>query len=150
MTLRAALVMVLLLAGPALAVDDPVKITSDKFVVDDQQQIATFTGKVVILRTNLTVWAAKVVVNYADGGPSSIKSLVATGNVRIKTKDQDATGDRADYDPKTEILKLSGNVMVVNATGTVGSPDLVVDLNTNNSVFTSAGGKRVTGVFSTK
>ena len=144
------LLIALLLSGPALAVDDPIKITSDKFVVDDEQQIATFTGKVVILRTNLTVWAAKVVVDYGDGGPSSIKSLVATGNVRIKTNEQDATGDRADYDPKTSILKLSGNVMVVNSTGTVGSPDLVVNLDTNNSVFTSAGGKRVTGVFSTK
>ena len=147
---RSAVLAVSLLMSfsPALAAaPDPVKITSDKIVVDDATHSATFTGQVVVTRTSLTVWAPKVVVDYGEAGPSSIKSFVASGGVRIKTKDQDATGERADYDPKAQLLKLSGHVMVTNATGTVGSPDLLIDLKTNTSTFTGGKNGRVSGVF---
>ena len=143
----------LVLVPPAGAEEkDPVKITADQFVIDDTAHLATFTGKVIVKRsTSLTVWAPKVVVDYGDGGPSNIKSFVATGGVRIKTTDQDATGDKAVYDPDKQILRLTGNVMVTNSTGTVGGPELVVNLATNTSVFTGGGGTgRVTGVFTPK
>ena len=142
-----ALLAIVLPVGAQAPAEDPVKITADQFVVDDNTRIATFTGKVVATRKDLTVWAAKIVVDYGEGGPSNIKSFVATGNVRIKTKDQDATGDRAIYDPKAETLRLTGNVMVVNASSTVGGPDLLIDLNANTTVFTGGKGGRVTGVF---
>lgn len=148
-----ALIAAAALLSPAVAqtvtgAGDDVKITADQFVVDDNAQIATFTGSVVVVRQGMTVWAAKVVVDYGEGGPSNIKSFVATGNVRIKTADQDATGDRAIFDPRAETLKLTGNVMVVNASSTVGGPDLLIDLNTNTTTFTGGKGGRVTGVFS--
>ena len=64
---------------------DPVNITADNFVVDDAARVATFTGGVVVKRKKLTVWAPKVVVEYGENGPSSVKSFVASGGVRIKT-----------------------------------------------------------------
>ena len=153
MRIIAVLTLLFAAALPALAEEkDPVNITADQFVVDDVAQIATFTGKVVVKRKTLTVWAPKVVVEYGADGPSSIKSFVASGGVRIKTDDQDATGDRAIYDPKAETLRITGNVMVINASSTVGSGDLLIDLNANTTLFTGAGAKggRVTGVFSTQ
>ncbi|OJX49278.1 MULTISPECIES: LptA/OstA family protein [unclassified Devosia] len=130
---------------------DPVNITADNFVVDDAARVATFTGGVVVKRKKLTVWAPKVVVEYGENGPSSVKSFVASGGVRIKTEDQDATGDRAIYDPKAQTLRITGNVMVVSATSTVGGPDLVIDLNADTTVFQGGGSSgRVTGVFTTQ
>jgi len=148
--LAAALAVPLLFSTVALAAPDPVKITGDSFVIDDSNHKATFTGKVVVVRTKLNVWASKVVVDYGDGGPSDIKSFVATGSVRIKTPDQDATGERAVYDPNTQMLHLTGNVIVVNATGTVGSSELIVNMVTNTSTFTAKKGGRVSGVFTPK
>ena len=145
------LALLMVLGTGAAEVSDPIKITGDKFVINDSVHTATFTGKVVVLRTKLTVWAAKVVVEYGEGGPSDIKSFVATGNVRLKTPDQDATGEKAVYDPNAQLLHLTGHVIVINATGTVGSPELVVNLGTNVSTFTgSTPGGRVTGVFAPK
>jgi lipopolysaccharide export system protein LptA len=146
------LLAIIVLALPLLAAaaaPNPVKITSDKFEVDDAKHLATFTGKVVVIRTSLTVWAPKVVVDYGEGGTSNIKSFTASGGVRIKTPSQDATGQTAVYNPTTQLLRLTGNVMVTTGDGksTVGSPDLVVDLKTNNSVFTGTKGGRVTGIF---
>lgn len=146
--LLAALLFASVLAAPVTAQeDDPVKITADQFVVDESSQVATFTGNVVVVRNDMTLRAPKVVVDYGDEGPSSIKSFVASGGVRIKTKDQDATGDRAIYDPSAETLRITGNVMVINASATVGSGDLIIDLNANTTVFS---GGRVTGVFTPK
>lgn len=147
--LLAIVVLALPLLGAAATTPNPVKITSDKFEVDDAQHMATFTGKVIVTRIDLTVWAPKVVVDYGTGGANNIKSFTASGGVRIKTPSQDATGNIAVYNPTTQLLRLTGNVMVVASDGksTVGSPDLVVDLKTNKSVFTSTKGGRVTGVF---
>jgi lipopolysaccharide export system protein LptA len=146
---RAALVLVLMmLAGAALAAaSGAVKITADKFVVDDASHLATFTGQVVVTRANLTVWAPKVVVDYGEGGPSNIRTFTASGGVRIKTGVQEATGDRAVYDPKTLILRLIGNVTVTSADGTLAGPDLVIDLKSNVSTFSGGKSGRVTGVF---
>lgn len=151
--LLAVAIALLALALPAAAQQekDPVNITADKFVVDDVARVATFTGEVVVKRKKLTVWAPKVVVEYGEDGPSSIKSFVASGGVRIKTDDQDATGDYAIYDPKAQTLRITGNVMVLNASSTVGGPDMIIDLNSNTTVFQGGSSSgRVTGVFTTE
>ena len=145
-----ALVLAALAVPVGAQEKDPVNITADKFVVDDVGGVATFTGNVVVKRKKLTVWAPKVVVEYGEDGPSSIKSFVASGGVRIKTDDQDATGDLAIYDPKAQTLRITGNVMVVSEASTVGAGDLVIDLNADTTVFQGSSNGRVTGVFTTQ
>jgi lipopolysaccharide export system protein LptA len=137
----------LLMLAPAPALAQEVTVTSDSFVVTEASSEAVFTGNVVVSRTGLKVWADKVVVAYASGGIENIKSFVATGNVRLETPEQTATGERAHFDPATQVLHLTGNVVVVNEAGTVRGPDLVVDLAKSTSVFRGGGGGRVTGVF---
>lgn len=141
-----AAVLVALWMPPALAAT-PVKVTADRFVVDEVKHQATFTGNVIVVRAGLTVWAEEVVVDYGAAGTDNIETFTATGKVRIKTPDQDATGDRAVFDPATQILRLTGNVQVVNVAGTLKGPELVIDLGKHTSVFSGSGGGRVTGVF---
>ncbi|SFZ86536.1 lipopolysaccharide export system protein LptA [Devosia enhydra] len=129
------------------AAQSSVKITADRFVIDEKASTAQFSGNVVVLRQAMTVWADQVVVNLGDGGAEDIRDFVATGNVRIKTDTQEATGRRAVFDPKTQLLRLTENVRVTNASGTVNAPELVVNLETNQTVFSGSSGNRVTGVF---
>lgn len=146
----AALIVVsaLLPAGAAFSADgDPVKVTADTFQVTENSNQAVFSGNVVITQPGVTVYAQKVVVHYGKGGAQDIRSLDATGNLKIVTKDQTITGQTGVYDPKTKIMKVSGDVVVVNKTGTVKGPDLLVNFNTNTASFTTKGGGRVSGVF---
>lgn len=136
--------------GAALAAENPVKITADTFVINEADTEAIFTGNVVVIRQGLTVWADKVVVDYGEGGVENIKTFDAIGNVRLKTEDQDATGDRATFNPETQILRLLGNVVVVNSAGTLNGPELEINLADNTTVFTGGQGGRVTGVFKTQ
>lgn len=146
-----SILLALLLVLPSTAfAAGPVKITADTFVINEAETEAVFTGNVVAQRPGLTVWADKVVVDYGESGLDSIKTLVATGNVRLKTEDQDATGDRATFSAETQILRLMGNVTVVNAAGTLTGPELQINLADNTTVFSSGSGGRVTGVFNTQ
>jgi lipopolysaccharide export system protein LptA len=145
-----AVLMPLLAAGPALA-QNPVEISSDQFVMNETDREAVFTGNVVVKHPVVTVWAPKVIATYGDGGTSDIKTFEATGgNVRLLTKDQDSTGDRAVFTPADQLMRLTGNVKVKNASGTVDATELVVNLETNVSTFTSSGGGRVTGIFTSQ
>lgn len=143
----AALVFASLLTVLPAQAAEPVNVSADDFTIDQGNNNATFSGNVVITRTGLSLWADKVVVVYGSGGQSDIDSLTATGNVRIKTESQDATGGRATFDPDTLILKLSGNVTVSNAQGKLSGPELTINLATNSSVFKGSKEGRVTGVF---
>lgn len=155
--IRFLTVLLVLFMGTALAgaqekttQNGPIKVTGDSFVIDEAQGKATFTGNVEIIRSGLTVWAREVVIEYGAGGPEDVQTFVATGRVRLKTKDQDATGDRAVFDPNTQLLVMTGNVVVVNATGTLTGPKMTVNLSDNSTVFEGSKGGRVTGVFSTQ
>jgi lipopolysaccharide export system protein LptA len=145
--IRRLVLLAVLIATLTGATAGAVKITSDKFVSDESQHVASFTGDVVVTRNDLTVWADQVVVSYGTDGPSSISKLTARGHVKVKSRDQTATGEQAVYDPKTLILHLTGHVMVTSGKNTIASPDLIVDLNSSVSTFSSSGGGRVSGVF---
>lgn len=147
---RLLLVLLLsLLAHPALA-QQPVEITADLFTVDENSQEAVFTGNVVVVHPSVKVWAEKVVALYGEGGTTDIESFEATGSVRLETPEQNATGDRAVFTPGDQLLRLTGNVQVINSGGTIDAAELVVNLETNVSTFTSTGGGRVTGVFTSQ
>ena len=141
----------LLLPAPMAWAQNKVEITSDLFVMNEAVREAVFTGNVVVIHPNVTVWAPKVVATYGEGGTTDIETFEASGgNVRLKTEDQDATGDRAVFTPADQLLRLTGNVKVTNASGTVDASELVVNLETNVSTFTSSGGGRVTGIFTSQ
>ncbi|GHA22429.1 hypothetical protein GCM10007989_17280 [Devosia pacifica] len=148
--IRQALVLAAALFAFALpaAAQNPVEITADTFTVEEMNQSATFTGNVVVVHPSVTVRAPTVLVRYGEGGTSDIQSFEASGDVELETEDQTATGDSAVFDPAAQTLRLSGNVRVTNASGTVTGPELLMDLATNTSTFTSSGGGRVTGIFS--
>lgn len=143
------LLMLVALAAPAWA-QQPVEITSDLFSVDEASRNAVFTGNVVVIHPSVKVWAEKVVAIYGAGGASDIESFVATGAVKLETDEQTATGEKAVFTPADQMLRLTGNVQVVNSGGTVAAGELVVNMKTNVSTFTGAGGGRVTGVFTSQ
>lgn len=144
-----ALIVLAGLVQPVLA-QQQVEIGADTFTVDEASRKAVFTGNVVVKHPTVTVWAPNVVATYGAGGTNDIESFEASGNVRLKTSDQDATGERAVFTPGDQLLRLTGNVKVTNSGGTVSANELVVNLATNVSTFTSGGGGRVTGVFTSQ
>ena len=134
---------------PALG-QQQVEISADLFTIEEDTREAIFTGTVVVKHPSVNVWASKVIATYGEGGTSDIRSFEATGAVKLETKDLTATGERAVFTPGDQMLRLTGNVEVVNAGGTVRSSELVVDMASGVSTFSAGSGGRVTGVFTSQ
>lgn len=79
-----------------------------------------------------------------------IKRLEALGGVIVVSKDQKATGDRADFDIKSNTVTLIGNVVVTQGPNVMKGDKLIVDLSTSRARM-EAGTKtspgRVQGLF---
>ncbi len=79
-----------------------------------------------------------------------IRRLEALGGVIVVSKDQKATGDRADFDIKSNTVTLIGNVVVTQGPNVMKGDKLIVDLSTSRARM-EAGTKtspgRVQGLF---
>jgi lipopolysaccharide export system protein LptA len=133
----------------------PVKIQAASLEVRDKDKVATFSGDVVVTQGDTVMRCQLLVVFYdadtagkdgkADpkagaktsakagppgptGGQQQIRRMEATGGVVVNQKDQNATGDRADFDMPTNTVTLSGNVVVTKGQDILRGQKLVVNM----------------------
>jgi lipopolysaccharide export system protein LptA len=119
----------------------PVKIQAASLEVRDKDKIATFRGDVHVTQGD-TLMRCQTLVVYYDAesgkgakpaqsgatGQQQIRRMEATGGVVVNQKDQNATGDRADFDMPTNMLVLSGNVVVTKGQDVLRGQKLVVNM----------------------
>jgi len=134
--------------------DAPIRIESDTLEVDDNAKLAVFAGKVRVTQEKMRLTAGRLEIRYrpgANGRPTELRSVVAVGGVRMSLNDQVATGARAHYDLATEIMTLSGNVVLSQGENVIRGDSVEVNLRTGKSrVVSSAVSEnkgRVRGLF---
>jgi lipopolysaccharide export system protein LptA len=122
--------------------DKPVQIRAQTFEVRDKEKVAAFSGNVHVVQGDTIIRCKSLIVTYetASGagarasqpgpaGRSQISRLEALGGVIVTQKDQTATGDSGLFDLRTNIITLSGNVVVSQGGNVMRGERLVVDLN---------------------
>jgi len=142
--------------------DKPVKINADSLEVRDKEKVATFSGSVHVVQGDTDMRCKTLVVFYEEGatkgttakaaepgpaGSSQIRRMEARGSVVVTQKDQIATGDRGDFDMRTNTVILSGKVVVTKGQDVLRGERLVVNLT--DGVSRMEGG-RVEGMFNPK
>lgn len=146
------------LAGFSQQSDDPIEIEADELEVLDADNVAIFRGSVVVVQGTATLRTRELRVHYQAGGDGAIgptsnqglRLLEAMGSVEIRSEDQFASGDNAEFDFVAEVITLTGDVMLQQGENIVRGQRLTVDLNTRESSLVSAsttGTGRVTGTF---
>lgn len=75
----------------------------------------------------------------APKGTPQITRIVAEGGIRVQQRDQVATGKKAVYEAATQVVKLSGDVVLTQGKNVVKGDTLVVNLATRESQIVSAG-----------
>jgi lipopolysaccharide export system protein LptA len=124
--------------------DKPVNIQAVSLEVRDKDKIATFTGNVRVVQGETNMRCKTLVVHYeggssatdaktaqpGSGGASQIHRMEAQGGVVLTQKDQIATGDRGEFDIRTNTVTLIGNVVVTKGRDVLKGPRLVVNLTT--------------------
>ncbi|NVK33885.1 MAG: LPS export ABC transporter periplasmic protein LptC [Rhodobacteraceae bacterium] len=134
----------------------PIEIEADELKVEDQSSKATFLGNVVVVQGESQLKTRKLVVYY-DGsatgagtssgvgsGGQDISRLEAYGSVYISSKDQVATGDRANFDMKSEIMVMTGQtVTLTQGPNQVTGNKLTVNLKTGKADLEAQSSGRV-------
>jgi lipopolysaccharide export system protein LptA len=124
--------------------DEPIEISSDRLVLEQNQQIATFTGNVDAVQGDTTLRSDQLRVFYtsdeerqASGSQQSVKRLEADGNVIITQPGETAEGDSGVYDLVAGKMVLIGNVVLTQGKSVIKGDRLDVDRNTGVSVVTA-------------
>ena len=140
--------------------DPPIEITADRLVLEQNRQMATFTGNVdavqgeTRLRTDLLkVFYASSEERQANADQQSVRRLEADGNVVVTKPGETATGNSGVYDLTTRKIVLVGDVVLTQKDNVVRGDRLDVDLTTSISTVSSNAdgkgppGKRVRALF---
>lgn len=100
--------------------DAPIQIESDRLDIADDNGTAIFTGNVNVVQGATVLKTGKLVVHYekdgngdAEPGASAIERLEATEKVLIQSEGQQASGDEATFDMKSEVLVIRGKEVVL-------------------------------------
>lgn len=141
--------------------DAPVNYAADRIELQDRQNRVVLSGGVRIDQADLTLTAARTLVDYTDAGSLSIQRIMATGGVDVVRGNERARGNVAVYDFNRRIITMAGDVRVNRGSDTLNGGRLVIDLRTgvssvdgrasgSSSVTGAQGssGGRVTGTFS--
>lgn len=137
-------------------VENPVDISADRLEVKQKENIALFTGNVVVTQSNMSLVSDRITVFYQgdrkENSTSSISRLDASGNVVMTSPTETIKSTWGVYDFAEKIITLGGEVELSNTDGQINSPRLQLNLTTGQ--ITMDGGRieggtpsRVTGQF---
>lgn len=151
----------LLLSGPLQAqssspikadTDQPIEINADSLEVQQDNNLAIFTGNVDAIQGRIRLRADRLTVWYRPGGDGgsdvqgTINKIEANGRVFISSPDETAQGDNGVYDVGAAEVVLTGDVVLTRGENVVRGKRLVMNLETGRSEMKSDGG-RVQGRF---
>ncbi len=111
--------------GLQMSNDQPISIESDQLDIDDSSAVATFTGNVAVAQGETQLKTGKLLVHYVKGGENSggalgavpggsnqIEKLEASEKVYVKSGDQVATADRATFNMSSQVVVMTGEVVL--------------------------------------
>jgi len=153
----------------------PIDIEGDSLEVLDAQHLAIWRGNVDAVQGQDRLRADVLDIYYtgkpteagqgAAAGPAAssqaaspgssfgkVDHMVADGHVYFVSPTQDARGDHAVYDVASDIITMTGDVVVVQGQSVIHGQKLVIDRKTNHATMVAtnddqAGSGRVRGVF---
>ena len=121
-----------------------ISIVSNKLNVEMNKRKSTFTGNVYAYNETLKVWSDKMTINLKLE-KDEIKEILASGNVKIirLIEGSEIYGDNANYSLEDEVIKIKGNVVVIENGNQVRGNELVVDLKNSSSIMLGSDSNRV-------
>lgn len=154
-TLKLALAALAVAAAPSLALAQidtrsPIDLSADSSVVDNASCVSEWRGNVEALQGRSRLRSDSMTVHGVKGNCQQADSLVADGNVYYVTADRNVRADHAVYDAGSEIITLTGNVIIVQGKNVVRADKAIINTKTGETQLLSAGrakGGRVRGVF---
>ncbi|MGH1351282.1 MAG: LPS export ABC transporter periplasmic protein LptC [Methyloligellaceae bacterium] len=144
--------------------NDPLNVTSNRLDIFDLKKTAIFRGNVEVKRGDNSIRSGYLKLDYVGSAPISgrsskaagpsqgtqIRKIIAKNKVLIATpNNQNVTSDQAVFNVASNIVVISGNVVLTQGDNVLKGSKLVINLNTGKYDF-ETGGDRVRAVFTPK
>jgi lipopolysaccharide export system protein LptA len=123
----------------------PITIRSNELQADTKSRTATFLGKVVAKQGDITIFADRLIVRYAEQG-GDVERVEADGNVRIVQKNRIGTAQHGVYQTREGKITLSGSPKVIQGKDMVTGREITYFVNEERSVVTGGPETRVEAV----
>lgn len=129
----------------ALSNDQPIEIESVQMELNEADGRATFSGDVKVVQGDTIISAQKMVVYFAEGaslsqGASQFDKIDLYGTVELLSADQSATADQGSIDLMSQMIKLSGDEVVLSEGESVFvGCQLTVNMRTGDARLESCG-----------
>lgn len=126
----------------------PIEIVSDRLVVQQEQQLATFYGNVDAVQGDVSLRSDELRVYYtrdqerradAAGDDQSIRRIEAEGNVLLTSPRETAQGRTGVYQVPEGLVSLEGDVVLTRDKNVVRGTRLDINLRTGVSTVTGGG-----------
>ncbi len=104
--------------------DEPIQITADQLISNNEEQYADFIGNVKVVQADWVITSDKLRIYYKGNllnteeksnseeknksTEQSLRKIVATGHVEIRSEQYSADADTAEYDTAAETIILTG------------------------------------------
>lgn len=128
----------------------PTKVTADRLTYSQEGNRAVFEGNVHVVRQDMELWADRIEIDLrpnTDGkgagapdmafatseGASRIKSIVATGNVRMRRGQSEGRCRKATYLAEKGMIILEGDPVLKEGDNTLQGKEIRVYLDQNRS-----------------
>lgn len=116
----------------------PIQIDADRLEIDDENKLATYSGNVVVQQGETVLKTVKLIIHYSGSSTnaapgSAVTKLVADGRVIVIGKGQRATGNRATLIMETEIITLSGDVVLSDSKNVLKGDRLIVNMKSKTA-----------------
>lgn len=123
-----------------VSADMPLEVVSDALSMDQNVDIAIFSGNVIVDHGELRLEADTVQVEYGNdeegGAANGIIRVIAEGDVLMQSPDETAEGDKAVYTIATSEIVVTGDVVVTQGINRVSGARMIVDLEAGTALMT--------------
>lgn len=111
--------------------EGPVTITSDDgLFIDRIKKAITATKNAVVVQGDKTLKGDKIIMYYTENPDDRLKKVEAFGHVSAETPTERMTGDQGQYDPKTGMVLMTGNVHIYQGSTHLTAPKAEMNLKT--------------------
>ncbi len=123
----------------------PIQIKSNDLLADSARKTATFTGNVVARQGDLTIYADKLVILYADS-EQEVRQAELFGKVRIVQGDRIGQAGHAIYDARQGTILLDQDPRVSQGENVITGATITYFVDDGRSVVTGGGSGRVEAI----
>ena len=118
-----------------------INIEADQLITKQNLLKSEFNGNVHANDGANYFWGDKMTIYYDE--KKEIKLINLEENVKIKSINEEATGNFASYDPKNEIIEIIGDVIVYKDKNVLYGDKLTIDLISSTSIIKGTKDKQV-------